>query len=340
MVQMIFPGFDVIAQVGAPVVAGGWTTARRGLHLDSGQWRDLPPGRITSPRSDVAGLSMDRPRIMGILNVTPDSFSDGGQFNDAARATAQARAMIAAGADILDIGGESTRPGATAVTPEAEAARVVPVIAALRAAGVATPISVDTRNASTARAALAAGADIVNDVSALRHDPGMAEVVAAAGCPVCLMHSVGTPETMQAQARYGDVLGEVMDHLGERMDYAEAAGIRRGQIVVDPGIGFGKTLEHNLALLQRIGVFHGLGAPILLGASRKRFIGTIGGTDVAQARAPGSVAVALAAVAQGVQILRVHDVAETTQALALWKAVSAGEFAPRGATEKAGQEAK
>ncbi len=277
--------------------------------------------RLTAPRARLAGLTLDRPRIMGILNVTPDSFSDGGDFAGRSAAVAQACAMVAAGADIIDIGGESTRPGAVTVSVEDETARVVPVVAELRAAGLTTPISVDTRKSAVARSALAEGADIVNDVSALAYDSEMAHLVASTGVPVCLMHAQGTPETMQQEPRYGDVVTEVYDALAERIGVAEAAGIPRERIIVDPGIGFGKNLQHNLTLLRSLAVYHGLGCAILLGVSRKRFIGTISGAEVAKDRVPGSIAVALAAVQQGIQILRVHDVAETRQALSLHRAV-------------------
>lgn len=229
---------------------------------------------------------------------------------------------MAEGADVLDIGGESTRPGAAEVAVTEEVARTAPVIAALREGGIATPISVDTRKAAVARAALAAGAGIVNDVAAMGFDPEMAPVVAGAGAPVILMHSIKTPATMQDDPRYEDVLLDVYDFLKARIAAAEVAGIARGRIMVDPGIGFGKTAAHNLALLRRLSLFHDLGVPLLLGVSRKRFIGTIGGEDRAERRMPGSVAVALAGVAQGAQVLRVHDVAETRQALRLWLAVN------------------
>ena len=279
---------------------------------------------LAAQRADFAGLSMAEPRIMGILNVTPDSFSDGGRFLAAGDAVAQARCM-AEGADILDIGGESTRPGAAPVGIAEETARTAPVIAALRAGGVSVPISVDTRKAAVAEAALGAGAQIVNDVAALTYDAGLGPLVAAKDCPVILMHHQGTPETMQADPRYEDVLLDVYDWLAERLTAALAMGIPRDRIALDPGIGFGKTVEHNLALLRGLSLFHGLGCPILLGASRKRFIGSIGGADEAQARMPGSVAVALGGVAQGVQMIRVHDVAETRQALRLWQAVNGGQ---------------
>jgi dihydropteroate synthase len=322
---------DPARPAGAMVLAGGWCwfdrveVLRRDRPARIIPATDLDPAaraRLTDPRADFGGLGMHIPRIMGILNVTPDSFSDGGRFMDAAAALAQVRAM--AGADILDIGGESTRPGAMLVDPADEIARTAPVIAAIRSAGIATPVSIDTRKAAVAQAALVAGAGIVNDVAALTHDVGMAGFVAAARAPVILMHAQGVPQTMQVDPRYDDVLLDVYDFLAARIDAAVAAGIARDRIAVDPGIGFGKTTAHNLALLQRLALFHGLGCPILLGASRKRFIGTISGAEAPDARMPGSLAVALAGVAHGVQMIRVHDVAETRAALALWQAVNGG----------------
>lgn len=261
---------------------------------------------------------------MAILNVTPDSFSDGGRFAGLQAALAQARAMVAAGADILDIGGESTRPGAAEVPPEEEIARTAPVIAAIRAEGIALPISIDTRKAAVARAALAAGADMVNDVSALSHDPDLAGVVAEAGVPVCLMHAKGTPETMQIDPRYDDVVAEVRDYLAARLDWAAGQGIAAGNVILDPGIGFGKTMAHNLALLRDLPALAGLGTPLLIGASRKKFIGTITGVAEAGLRLAGSLTVALHAAPQAA-ILRVHDVAETVQALAMWRALNDNE---------------
>jgi dihydropteroate synthase len=268
----------------------------------------------------LCGLSLDRPRIMGILNVTPDSFSDGGDVTTVKAALARVRAMAAA--DILDIGGESTRPGAETITDAEEIRRVVPVIRAVRNAGITTPISVDTRKSAVADAALAAGADMVNDVSAFRHDPALADLVAERGVPVCLMHSLGDPATMHLNPTYTDVVAEVVAHLAARVAFATARGVARDRLIVDPGIGFAKTLQHNLDLLRALLRLHDLGLPVLLGASRKKFIGTICGADLAKDRMPGSIAVALHGVAMGVQILRVHDVAETAQALALWQAVS------------------
>ncbi len=317
---------------GALPLAGGWcwfaqveVIARRAASRIVAV-ADLPGevrDRLSAPRA-FGGLTLDRPRLMGILNITPDSFSDGGLFLRAEAAVMQGRRM-AAGADIIDIGGESTRPGAVEVVADVEVTRTAPVIAALREGGLDLPISIDTRKAGVAAAALAAGAAWVNDVTALRHDAAMAGVVAQAGCPVILMHSVATPETMQDDPVYDDVLLDVFDALRERVSVAEAAGIARDRIAIDPGIGFGKTLQHNLTLLARLSLFHDLGLPILLGASRKRFIGTVGAEAEAARRMPGSLAVALAGVAQGAQIIRIHDVAETRQALALWQAVTQGE---------------
>nr|WP_252734665.1 dihydropteroate synthase [Octadecabacter sp. B2R22] len=286
--------------------------------------QDVPQdarNRLSAPRAPMCGLTLDRPRIMGILNVTPDSFSDGGDLATVKQAVARAR-LMAQDADILDIGGESTRPGAAEVDVQEEVTRTAPVIRAIRDAGIMTPISIDTRKAAVAAAALAAGADMVNDVTALRFDPDMAGVVADAGVPVCLMHSVETPVTMQDDPQYDDVVLDVFDHLAERIDFAITAGISRDLIITDPGIGFGKTLQHNVTLLRHLAIYHDLGLPILLGASRKRFIGTISETDVAADRMAGSVAVALHGAAQGVQILRVHDTKETRQALSLQKALS------------------
>lgn len=298
---------------------------------DSGLFRPaerLDPevlARLSARRADLCGLRLDRVRIMGILNVTPDSFSDGGDLPTPEAVVARARAMVAAGADILDIGGESTRPGATEVPVAEEIARTAPAIAAIRAAGVSVPLSIDTRKAAVAAAALDAGADIVNDVSGLAFDRAMAPLVAARGVPVVLMHHKGTPLTMQDDPRYDDVVTEVYDHLKQRLSFATAAGIAPQRVILDPGIGFGKTLQHNVSILRAMALYHDLGCPILLGASRKRFIGTIAGVDAARDRVAGSVAVALQGAAQGVQILRVHDVAETRQALSLHDVMSGAD---------------
>lgn len=288
---------------------------------------DLPPERLApfvAPRAAFAGLSLDRPRLMGIVNVTPDSFSDGGRHADPAAALAQVGAMLAEGADVIDIGGESTRPGAAELPEAEETARILPVIAALSVRGIKAPISLDTRKAGVARAGLAAGGGIVNDVSGLRFDPALADVVADAGAGLIVMHSIGTPETMQglAPGAYADVVLDVYDALAACVAQAEAAGVPRARIMVDPGIGFGKTLEQNLAILRRLSLFHGLGCGVLLGASRKGMIGTIAGEPVAARRGPGSAAIGLWGVAQGMQMLRVHDMKTHQQALALWQALA------------------
>ncbi|MCV6587246.1 MAG: dihydropteroate synthase [Marinibacterium sp.] len=274
--------------------------------------------RLTSARAPVAGMDMGQPQIMGILNTTPDSFSDGGQHDAPDTALAAARAMVAQGASIVDVGGESTRPGADYIAIDDEIARTAPVIAALR--GLSDiPVSIDTRKAPVARAALDAGATLINDVSGFTHDADLARVAADSGAPVCIMHAQGDPATMQQNPHYDDVCLDVYDFLADRIAALEAMGIARARIIADPGIGFGKTLDHNLTLLRNLSLFHGLGVPILLGVSRKRFIGQLGGASDPAARAPGSIAVGLAALAQGVHILRVHDVADTVQALKLWQ---------------------
>jgi dihydropteroate synthase len=322
------PICDVARPAGALPLAGGWSwfvqveLLRRGQAPQVLPVADLPAvwrDRLTAPRGPVAGLSMDLPRLMGILNVTPDSFSDGGRYLDAPSAVGHVLELIGEGAEIIDIGGESTRPGAAFVPEADEIARVLPVVQAVSALA---PVSLDTRKAAVARAGLKAEAAMVNDVSALTYDPAMAAVLAAGDWPVCLMHAQGTPQDMQDDPRYDDVVLDVYDYLAERIDLAVTAGIARQRIIVDPGIGFGKTLAHNLALLERLSLFHGLGCPVLLGVSRKRFIGTVGQEADADQRAPGSMAVALAGVMQGAQILRVHDVGMTRQALRLWQAVT------------------
>ncbi|MEL6465470.1 MAG: dihydropteroate synthase [Pseudomonadota bacterium] len=258
--------------------------------------------------------------LMGILNTTPDSFSDGGLHATRDAAVSHGKTLIAQGAHILDIGGESTRPGAEAVSIAEEIDRTAPVIRDLRAAGVTTTISIDTRKAAVAEAALEAGADMVNDVSGFNFDPDLAPLCAQRGASVCVMHAQGDPQTMQDNPTYDDVLLDVYDFLAERIAYLQSIGIARRKIIADPGVGFGKTREHNLALIKGISLFHGLGVPVLLGVSRKRFIGTIGEAPNPADRAPGSVAVALAAYAQGIRIFRVHDVADHAQAIALWRA--------------------
>lgn len=318
-----------LARTGAP--GGTWLAGSRAVWFDEvmthpGGARLAVPeagdlARLTGARADLCGLTLDRPRVMGILNLTPDSFSDGGDLANVTAAVARAKTM-ACEADILDIGGESTRPGAEPITEAEEIRRTAPAIRAIREAGVTTPISIDTRKASVAAAALDAGADMVNDVAALGYDSVLAGLVAERGVPICLMHAKGTPATMQDAPHYDDVLGEVLDFLEERIALAEAAGIDRARIVTDPGIGFGKTQAHNLTLLRNLAAFHDLGLPVLLGASRKRFIGAIGDAPEAKGRIGGSLSVALHGASQGVQILRVHDTRETTQALQLWVALN------------------
>ncbi|WP_118132781.1 dihydropteroate synthase [Oceanicella sp. SM1341] len=280
---------------------------------------------LSAPRPALCGLDLRRPRVMGILNVTPDSFSDGGQNYGTARALARAQEMVSAGVDMIDIGGESTRPGSVTVPDAEEIARVVPAIEAIRAAGITMPISVDTRKPAVFRAAHAAGADLWNDVTALTWAPGSLETAAALDAPVCLMHFRGTPETMTGLTDYDDVLGEVVDWLGTRAEACRAAGIRRENILLDPGIGFAKTAAQNLTLIRGLAAFHALGYPLLLGVSRKRFIGSIGRAERAEERFPGSIAAGLAGLGQGAQILRVHDVEATIQALRLWRASTLGE---------------
>ena len=280
--------------------------------------------RLTSPRAAIAGLSLDTPRIMGILNLTPDSFSDGGEFADPNKALARARRMLAEGADMLDLGGESTRPGAAEVPVDTEIARTAPVIAALRNSGVTAPISIDTRKAAVARAALDAGASLINDVSAFHFDPYMARLAARAQVPVVLMHAQGLPDAMQENPEYGDVLLDVYDSLETQIQKAEAAGTPRARILVDPGIGFGKTDAHNLALINRISLFHLLGCGILLGVSRKASIGRIGAIPDPHDRGAASAAIGLYALGQGVQMLRVHDTMVHRQMIALWRAAQRG----------------
>jgi dihydropteroate synthase len=257
---------------------------------------------------------------MGILNVTPDSFSDGGEYRDPDRAVEHAQRMIAEGADILDVGGESTRPGSLPVEPDEQIRRIAPVISAVRSHWNG-PISVDTTKSAVARAALDAGASWVNDISALRDDPLMAELAAKRACPLIIMHMLGSPRTMQEKPQYDDVVGNVRNFLSERARFAESSGIHRENIILDPGIGFGKTTEHNLALLGRLREIVDLGYPVLVGASRKSFIGQLAAARVDD-RLAGSLACAIRAVELGAQIVRVHDVGPTRQALAVAAAIS------------------
>lgn len=259
------------------------------------------------------------PAVMGILNVTPDSFSDGGDHLDPQVAIQAGLQMVANGAAMLDIGGESTRPGAVAVTPDEEQRRVLPVIAGLAGAGV--PISVDTRSASTMAAALDAGASLVNDVSALTFDRAAGVLVARRGCPVILMHMRGTPDTMNSLAQYEDVVQAVLEELAHRIHAAQGQGVQRDAIAIDPGFGFAKTADHNVELLRRMGTLGQLGFPIVAGVSRKRFIGALSGTADPKSRDAGSLAAGLFALSQGASVLRAHDVAGTVQAVRVWQAL-------------------
>lgn len=271
-------------------------------------------------------LDLSRPLVMGVVNVTPDSFSDGGLFADASRAVAHARRLVEEGADILDIGGESTRPGAAPVSLDEERRRVLPVLEAL--AGGSVPVSVDTRKPALMREMIAAGAAMVNDVTALSA-PGALEAVTGSAVAVCLMHMQGEPGTMQANPSYGDVVREVRGYLAGRVAAAEAAGIARDRIVVDPGFGFGKTLEHNLALLASLREFRLPGVALLAGLSRKAMLGRLTGREPLD-RVHASVAAALLAVQDGAHIVRVHDVAATRDALAVWNAVNGNRTTETG----------
>ena len=259
---------------------------------------------------------------MGVVNVTPDSFSDGGRFLDAEAAVSQGLTLVREGAGIVDVGGESTRPGSEPVPVAEELRRVLPVVEAL-ADRVGAPISVDTAKADVARRALSAGAALINDVTALRGDPAMVGVIAEAGCPVCLMHMQGEPRTMQDNPRYDDVVGEVLCFLEERMAFALARGVREEQLLVDPGIGFGKTVEHNLALLRNLHRFAELGRPVVLGASRKRFLGAILGAEPGE-RGVGTVATTVIGLMEGAHVFRVHEVKANFEALRVTLAVLEG----------------
>ena len=259
------------------------------------------------------------PHIMGVVNVTPDSFSDGGQFFNPDKAIEHGFKLVQQGAHILDIGGESTRPGAEVVDVEEEIARVVPVIEGL--AGKVSWISIDTRNAATMESALKAGANCINDISALEHDFGSIDIAAEAQVPVFLMHAQGTPQEMQENPRYNNVVEDIFEYLQRRIEFCETRRIDANLLICDPGIGFGKTLEHNLLILRDIKRFHDLEVPILLGASRKSFIGKISNDEPADDRIPGSISAALWGLSQGVQIFRVHDVKETLQAFKIYEAI-------------------
>jgi dihydropteroate synthase len=309
---------------------GGKVTARRRFSVP--ELREALPGlpdaareqwdnvqRVHAPlQCGARTIRLDLPQVMGVLNVTPDSFSDGGQFmDDPDVAHAHAAAMVEAGAAIIDVGGESTRPGAAAVWEGDELKRVIPAVEKLAAMGSA--ISIDTRRPAVMEAALAAGAHVINDVSGLRHDPRSLEFAARSGAPVVLMHAPGEGEDLHANAAYTDVVLDVFDWLAARRDAAIAAGIAREKILLDPGIGFGKSLADNLALLNALPLFHALGQPLLLGVSRKRMIGALSNEAPAHQRLGGSVALAMKGMEAGVQLLRVHDVPETVQAAHVWR---------------------
>jgi len=311
---------DIIRPKAAVDLTGGPLWFDQVEHMARGQVGQVIPAseipkavldRLTRPRKDICGISMQNPSIMGILNVTPDSFSDGGLHIDPALA---AQKMQQQGADIIDIGGESTRPNADYVGAETEIERTVPVIKQL--SGV---LSIDTRKAAVADAAINAGAMMFNDVTALSFDPDSLKTALTADA-VCLMHSVGTPKTMQDNPNYNNVLLDVYDYLETRIQACETAGIARHKIMVDPGIGFGKTVEHNLALIRGISLFHGLGCTIMLGVSRKNTINQIANVPDPKQRFAGSIALAIQGLNQGVQMLRVHDIAATKQAIDLWRA--------------------
>jgi dihydropteroate synthase len=292
----------------------------------AGQWAALTAPREALQLGDRT-IRLDQPQVMGIVNVTPDSFSDGGQFAEASGAAAAGADMAAAGAAIIDVGGESTRPGAKPVWEGDEIERIAPVIRQLAAGGAA--VSADTRKADVMTSALEAGARMINDVSALTYDDRSAEVVAAAQVPVVLMHHKGAPETMQDDPRYDDVLFEIYEWLEARIAAAVDAGITRGRILIDPGFGFGKNVAHNLELMNGLALFHSLGCPVVVGASRKRSIGALSGEAPADKRLGGSIAFALKAVQQGAQIVRVHDVFETMQALRVWRGLRDQALTPR-----------
>jgi len=287
--------------------------------------------RIIRPRAPLQmgerTIRLDQPQVMGIVNATPDSFSDGGAYADASAAAEAGAIMASQGAAIIDVGGESTRPGAKEVWEGDEIERVLPIVRQLVTGGNA--VSIDTRKSGVMSAALGAGAGLVNDVSALTWDPHSAAAVAAADVPVVLMHHQGDPTTMQDAPRYDDVLVEVYLWLEERVAASEAAGITRDKILVDPGIGFGKSVAHNLQLINGLALFHGLGCPIVFGASRKRMIGALANEAPAEQRLPGSLALALKAVEQGAQLVRVHDVPETMQALKVWRGLRDAALTPR-----------
>jgi dihydropteroate synthase len=318
-----FAGYELLAPgVRAAIPVGDFPQLLERVSTAQAERLQLLHTRITAPRAPIACgarmLRLDQPLVAGILNCTPDSFSDGGRNGaDPASIAAAGHRMAEAGAALIDVGGESTRPGAATVWEGDEIARVVPVIERLAASG--TPISIDTRKAAVMEAALAAGAHIINDVAALLFDPRALEVVARAGCPVVLMHSPDPETGGHARPGYRNVLTDVFDWLERRIEAVVAGGVARANILVDPGVGFGKSLAENLTLVNGLAIFHGLGCPILLGASRKRMIGALSNEAPADQRLGGSLTLALKGADAGAQLIRVHDVAETVQALRVWR---------------------
>jgi len=329
-------GLNWFASVELIVVEGNERTASELVPVEgvenrfdddmAAQWQALTAPR-PALRLGERTVRLDQPQVMGIVNATPDSFSDGGQFADAAGAAEAGAQMAADGAAIIDVGGESTRPGARSIWEGDEIERVIPVIRQLAAGGAA--VSCDTRKADVMTAAVEAGARMINDVSALTYDARSAEVAAALNVPVVLMHHQGDPQTMQDDPRYDDVLVEVYLWLEERIAAAEEAGIGREHVLADPGFGFGKKVAHNLELMNGLALFHSLGCPLVIGASRKRTIGALSGEAPADKRIAGSIAFAMKAVEQGAQIVRVHDVPETVQALRIWRGMRDQALTPR-----------
>lgn len=327
--QVLPPSLTLLAGERASVLAGPTADLLRASETapagvgppmeESLQRYEAPPPPLRFADGECWDLR-ERVRVMGILNVTPDSFSDGGRYPSAEAAAKSARQMVAEGADLIDVGGESTRPGAAPVSVEEEIRRVVPVIGLLRRSLPELRVSVDTRRSATARRALEAGADMINDVSALS-DPEMAGLAAQARCPLVLMHMRGTPRTMQRDTRYSNLLQEIIDHLQEKLRAAENAGVEGDRLIVDPGLGFGKPVEGNEEILRQLGSFRALGRAILVGASRKTFIGKRTGVDRPAGREAGSLAAASAAVLAGARILRVHDVEATRECLDLTDAL-------------------
>ena len=329
-------GLNWFASVELIVVEGNERTASELVPVEgvenrfdddmAAQWRAL-----TAPRSALRlgerTVRLDQPQVMGIVNATPDSFSDGGQFANAAEAAEAGARMASEGAAIIDVGGESTRPGARSIWEGDEIERIVPVIRQLSAGGAA--VSVDTRKADVMTPAVEAGARMINDVSALTYDARSGEVAAAANVPIVLMHHRGAPEVMQEDPRYDDVIVEVYLWLEERISAALDAGVARENILVDPGFGFGKNVGHNLELMNGLALFHSLGCPLVIGASRKRTIGALSGEAPVERRVAGSIAFAMKAAEQGAQLIRVHDVFETVQALKVWRGLRDQALTPR-----------